>query len=57
MVVHVQFLFHSPCQETPLHWAVREGQLDIVRYFVEQDANVIIKDENGVSEREYTADC
>ena len=33
--------------------------MHVVRYLVEQGANINIKDENegGVSEREYTADC
>ena len=47
---------HSLHQRTPLLWAVCEGHVDIVRYLVEQDAD-INKGANGVSEREYTADC
>ena len=42
---------------TPLHWAALKGHVDIVRYLVEQSADIKIKDSYGVSEREYTADC
>ena len=31
--------------------------MDVVRYLVEQGADVNFKDDCGVSEREYTADC
>ena len=31
--------------------------MDVVRYVVQQDVDINIKDEDGVSEREYTADC
>ena len=58
MVDHVQlFLVHSPHQETPLHFAAREGREDIVRCLVDQGADPNIKNKRGVSEREYTADC
>ena len=29
----------------------------VVRYLVEQGADINIEDEDGASEREYTADC
>ena len=48
---------YSSHQYTLLHWAAHEGHMDIVRYFVQQDADINIKDLNGVSEWEYTADC
>ena len=48
---------HSPHQSTPLHEAARKGHVDIVRYLVEQGADINIKDEDEVSEQEYTADC
>ena len=58
MVDHVQlFLFYSPHQSTPLHKAANEGHVHIVRYLVEQGADINIKDVNGVSEQQYTADC
>ena len=51
MVDHVQlFLIYSPHQSTPLFWAAYEGHVDIVRYLVEQGADINIKDKNGVSE-------
>ena len=51
------FFIYSPYQRTPLHIAAREGHVDIVRYLVDKDADPNIKDEDGVSECEYTADC
>ena len=48
---------HSPHQSTPLHEAACKGHVDIVRYLVEQSADINNKDRDGVSEREYTADC
>ena len=48
---------YSSHQHTPLHNAARDGHVDIVRYLVEQDVDINIKDQNGVSEQEYTADC
>ena len=51
------FKIYSPHQYTPLHAAALEGHVDIVRYLVDKDADPNIKDKNGVSEREYTADC
>ena len=50
-------LVYSSHQWTPLHFAAREGHVDIVRYLVDKDADLNIKNEDGVSEREYTADC
>ena len=41
---------------TPLHLAARQGHVDIVRYLVDKGADLNIKDEDGVSEQEYTAD-
>ena len=41
---------YSSHQYTPLHKAAYEGHVDIVRYFVEQDAHINIKDDLGVSE-------
>ena len=41
---------HSPHQSTPLHWAAHEGHMDIVRYFVDKDADINIKDRKGVRE-------
>ena len=40
---------------TPLHSAARRGDVDMARYLVQQGANINIKDENEVSERDYTA--
>ena len=58
MVDHVHpFLIYPPHQCTPLHNAARLGHVDIVRYLVEQDADPNIKDIDGVSGQEYTADC
>ena len=37
--------------------AARDGHVDIVRYLVEQGADINIKGSFGVSDREYTADC
>ena len=34
---------HSPHQHTPLHDAAHKGHVDIVRYLVEQGANINIK--------------
>ena len=51
------FFIYSPHQRTPLHSAAEAGHVDIARYLVEQGADLNIKDEIGVSEREYTADC
>ena len=31
--------------------------MDIVRYLVDKGADINIKDENWVSEQDYTADC
>ena len=42
---------------TPLHDAACEGHVHVVRCLVEQGADINIKDNDGVSEREYTADC
>ena len=42
---------------TPLHLAARRGHVDIVRYLVDKGADINIKDENWVSEQDYTADC
>ena len=42
---------------TPLHKAAHEGHVDVVRYLVEQGADINIKDWVRVSEREYTAGC
>ena len=50
-------LVYSSHQWTPLHFAAREGHVDIVRYLVDKVADLNIKNEDGVSEREYTADC
>ena len=41
---------------TPLHCAAPHGHMDIVRYLVEQGADLNIKDGNKVSEQEYNAD-
>ena len=51
------FLIYSPHQDTPLDKAVYDGHVHIVRYLVEQGADVNNKSWFGVSEREYTADC
>ena len=48
---------HSPHQSTPLHKAADKGLVHVVRCLVEQGADINIKDNDGVSEREYTADC
>ena len=55
MVDHVQL--YSSHQRTPLHWAAREGHVDIVKYLVDKGADPNIKDNFEVSKREYTADC
>ena len=58
MVDHVQLFFvYSSYQMTSLHLAAHEGHVDIVRYLVDKGADANIKDNRGVSEREYTADC
>ena len=58
MVDHVQlYLVYSSHQGTPLRFATREGHVDIVRYLVDKDADPNIKDKDGVSDQEYTADC
>ena len=56
MVDHFQtFLICSPHQETPLHIAVHGVRVDNpVMYLDDTDAH---PDEDGVREREYTADC
>ena len=51
------FFIYSLHQRTPLHWAAHEGHVDVVRYLVEQGADINIKECSGVSEQEYTADC
>ena len=51
------FFIYSLHQRTPLFWAADEGHVDVVRYLVEQGADINIKDNDGVSEWEYTADC
>ena len=40
---------------TPLHSAARRCDVDMARYLVEQGADINIKDENEVSEWDYTA--
>ena len=59
MVNHVQlFLNFFSHQWTLLHLVAGSGHVDIVRYLVEeQGADINIKDKDGVSKREYTADC
>ena len=42
---------------TPLHWAAREGHVGTITFFLEQGIDINIKDEDGVSEQDYTADC
>ena len=37
--------------------AARQGHVDIVRYLVEHGADINIKNNGGVREQEYTADC
>ena len=51
------FLVYSSHQKTPLHRAAHGGHVDTVRYLVDKGADPNIKDPDGVSEREYTADC
>ena len=42
---------------TPLHCTAPHGHVEIVRYLVEQGADLNIKDDMfGVSEQEYIAD-
>ena len=53
----ILFKFLSPHQRTPLHWAARGGHVDTVTFFLEQGVDINIKDKDGVSERDYTADC
>ena len=48
---------YSSHQLTPLHFAAEAGHVDIARCLVENDAHLNIKDENGVGEQGYTADC
>ena len=50
------FFAYSSHQRTPLHWAAREGHVDIVKYLVDKGGDPNIKDHFGVNEREYTAD-
>jgi len=42
---------------TPLHWAVIRGNESTVTFFLAQGVDINIKDEDGVSEQDYTADC
>lgn len=42
-------LFISLCQWTPLHAAVGVEDADIVRYLVDKEANINIKENGGVS--------
>ena len=39
----------------PLLWAAYKGHVHVVRYLVEQGADINIKDD--ISEQKYTADC
>ena len=58
MVDHVQlYLIYSPHQWTPLLCAAIAGHVDIVRYLVDKGADLNIKDDSGVREQEYSADC
>ena len=41
--------FFILCQRTPLHIAVREGQMHTVERLVTEGANINIKDNDGVS--------
>ena len=52
-----KFFAYSSHQLTPLHFAVRHGNVDIVRYLVDNGADLNTKDENKVSEQEYTLHC
>ena len=47
--------FDSPHQVTPLHIAANSGQVETVRWLVEQGADVNIQTNEGVGEYEYTA--
>lgn len=60
---HVQmfvcFLFFfrlSPHQESPLHWAAGGDHVDTVLFLVENGADVNVKDNEWVSERDCTND-
>ena len=46
------YFAYSSHQYTPLHNAAHKGHMHIVRYLVEQGADINIKDKNGVSEWE-----
>ena len=48
---------NSSHQDTPLHRIAHKCNRDTVRYLVNKGAYDNIKDDDGVSEWEYTADC
>ena len=58
MVDHVQLYFiYSPHQRTPLHWAALIDHVGTVRCLVDKGTDLSIKEEDGVREQEYSADC
>ena len=51
------YFIYSPHQHIPLYHAACLGHVDIVRYLVDKGADLNIKNNSGISELEYTADC
>ena len=46
----------SLCQETPLHFAATEGNMDAAQFLIHNGADVNIKDKDGVGTRDCTTD-
>ena len=51
-MIYISFLY----QLTPLHMAAKRGCTSLVKYFIDKEADVNIKDHNGVSISGNTAD-
>ena len=50
-------LVYSPHQWTPLHYAALRGYADTVQYLIKAGANLNIKDDFRVSEKDNSTDC
>jgi len=50
-------LVSFPHQMTPLHKAAERGHVDAVELLLQAGADVNIKDNDGVSEYDYSTDC
>ena len=46
------YLLLPPHHVTPLHWAAGKGYVDIVQYLIQKEADINIKANDGVSERD-----